>query len=69
LPPQDLIYVDNGKVDQYADWVKSLGYIEVSDAELDKDTYEAAEKQYLGKKCQTSYFWFCKLCVANFQTD
>ncbi|WP_396212835.1 tetratricopeptide repeat protein [Flavobacterium sp.] len=42
-----LIYVDNGKVSEYGDWVKTLGYIQVSDAELDNDTYEAAEKQYL----------------------
>jgi TolA-binding protein len=42
-----LIYVDKGKVDEYATWVKSLNFISVSDAELDNDTYEAAEKQYL----------------------
>lgn len=42
-----LIYMDNGKVDEYAAWVKTLDFVEVSDAELDNDTYEAAEKQYL----------------------
>jgi tetratricopeptide (TPR) repeat protein len=42
-----LIYVDKGKVDEYATWVKSLDFVEVSDAELDNDTFEAAEKQYL----------------------
>jgi TolA-binding protein len=42
-----LIYVDNGKVDEYADWVKTLPFIEVSNADLDNDTYESAEKQYL----------------------
>lgn len=42
-----LIYVDNGKVDEYADWVKTLSFVEVSDADLDNDTYESAEKQYL----------------------
>jgi len=42
-----LIYVDSGKVDEYATWVKTLDFVEVSDAELDNDTYEAAEKQYL----------------------
>lgn len=53
-----LIYMDNNQVDQYAAWVKSLGYVEVSDAELDNDTYEAAEKQYLqgNKKQATSSF-------------
>jgi TolA-binding protein len=42
-----LIYVDNGKVDEYAAWVRTLDFVEVSDADLDNDTYEAAEKQYL----------------------
>jgi TolA-binding protein len=42
-----LIYLDNGKVDEYATWVKTLDFVEVSDADLDNDTYEAAEKQYL----------------------
>lgn len=41
-----LIYMDNGKVDEYATWVKSLDFVSVSDADLDNDTYEAAEKQY-----------------------
>jgi tetratricopeptide (TPR) repeat protein len=42
-----LIYVENGKVADYATWVRGLGYVEVSDAQLDKDTFEAAEKNYL----------------------
>ena len=36
-----LIYMDNGKVDEYASWVRTLDFVEVSDAELDNDTYEA----------------------------
>jgi len=42
-----LIYVDKGQVDEYAAWVKTLSFVEVSDADLDNDTYESAEKQYL----------------------
>lgn len=42
-----LIYVDSGKVDEYAAWVKTLDFVEISDADLDNDTYESAEKQYL----------------------
>ncbi|MEM0542789.1 tetratricopeptide repeat protein [Flavobacterium sp. j3] len=42
-----LIYMDNGKVDDYAAWVRTLDFVEISDAELDNDTYEAAEKQFL----------------------
>ena len=42
-----LIYMDKGKVDEYASWVRTLDFVEVSNAELDNDTYEAAEKQFL----------------------
>ncbi len=42
-----LIYVEQGKVDEYATWVKTLDFVNISDAELDNDTFEAAEKQYL----------------------
>ncbi|GAA3610891.1 tetratricopeptide repeat protein [Flavivirga amylovorans] len=42
-----LIYIDLGRVDDYATWVRSLDYVEVTDADLDNATYEAAEKQYL----------------------
>ena len=42
-----LIYIDLGRVDEYASWVKTLDYMEVSDVDLDNTTYEAAEKQYL----------------------
>ncbi|MEY4962852.1 MAG: hypothetical protein RLZZ323_171 [Bacteroidota bacterium] len=41
-----LIYVENGKVDEYASWVRTLDFVAVSDADLDNDTYESAEKQY-----------------------
>jgi TolA-binding protein len=42
-----LIYIDLGRVDEYASWVRTLDYVEVTDAELDNTTYLAAEKQYL----------------------
>ena len=42
-----LIYIDLGKVDEYAAWVRTLDYVEVTDADLDNATYQAAEKQYL----------------------
>ncbi|MFD1063349.1 tetratricopeptide repeat protein [Winogradskyella litorisediminis] len=42
-----LIYIDLGRVDEYARWVKTLDYVEITDAELDNTTYIAAEKQYL----------------------
>ncbi len=42
-----LIYVDNGHVEEYAAWVKTLDFVEITDADLDNDSYESAEKQYL----------------------
>ena len=42
-----LIYLDAGKVNEYADWVKTLNFVEVTDVELDNDSFEVAEKQYL----------------------
>ncbi|AXT19389.1 hypothetical protein D7030_12755 [Flavobacteriaceae bacterium AU392] len=42
-----LIYIDLGRVNEYASWVKTLDYVDVSDAELDNSAYEAAERQYL----------------------
>ncbi len=41
------IYVDLGRVDEYASWVKDIDFVNVTDEELDNDTYESAEKQYL----------------------
>ncbi|WP_372802211.1 tetratricopeptide repeat protein, partial [Lutibacter sp.] len=52
------IYVDLGRVDEYASWVKNIDFINVSDAELDNDMYESAEKQFLQnnhKKAITSF--------------
>ena len=40
------IYVDTGRVDEYALWVKSLEFVNVTDSELDNDMYEAADRQY-----------------------
>lgn len=42
-----LIYVDKGRVEEYAVWVRTLDYVEVTDVELDNDSWEAAEKQYM----------------------
>ena len=46
-----LIYVDLGRVNEYAQWVEGLDFVEVTDTELDNATFESADKQYLdGKK-------------------
>lgn len=46
-----LIYVDLGRVDEYAAWVQNLDFVEVTDRELDNATFESADKQNMeGKK-------------------
>ena len=62
-----LIYVDGGQVDEYATWVKTLDFVEVSDAELDNDTYEAAEKQYLQNNAKQAISGFTGY-IAKFPT-
>ncbi|MFT5715279.1 MAG: TolA-binding protein, partial [Flavobacterium sp.] len=41
-----LIYVDGGRVDEYATWVRTLDFVTVTDVELDNDSYESAAKQF-----------------------
>ncbi|MFN4762805.1 tetratricopeptide repeat protein [Gillisia sp. Q332] len=42
-----LVYIDMGRTDEYAAWVKNVDFVEVTDADLDNTSFEAAEKQYL----------------------
>ncbi|WP_313805373.1 tetratricopeptide repeat protein [Flavobacterium sp.] len=60
-----LIYMDNNKVDEYAAWVKTLDFVEVSNADLDNDTYNAAEKQYLQNNSKQAISGFSGY-LANF---
>ncbi|RVU90390.1 tetratricopeptide repeat protein [Flavobacterium columnare] len=41
-----LLYIDKGQVQEYANWIKTLEFVEVNDTELDHDAWEAVEKQY-----------------------
>lgn len=45
-----IIYIDQGKVNEYANWVNTLDFVDMEDAELDDDTYQAAEQPYLQNK-------------------
>lgn len=45
-----LIYIDQGRVSDYASWVATLDYVEVESAELDDATYQGAEQPYLENK-------------------
>ena len=55
-----LIYVDNGKVDEYATWVKDIDFVNISAAELDNNMYESAEKQYLQNNAKKAIISFKK---------
>lgn len=41
------VYIDIGQVDAYAEWVKNVKFINVTDAELDNATYQSAENKFL----------------------
>lgn len=41
-----LIYVEKGRVEEYATWVRTLDFVDVTENELDNDAWEAAEKQF-----------------------
>lgn len=45
-----IIYIDQGRVGEYADWVNTLDFVEVENAELDDASYQAAEQSYLENK-------------------
>jgi len=60
-----LIYIENGQVGEYATWVKTLEYFQVSDLELENDTFEAAEKFYLQNNSKQSIAGFIGY-LANF---
>lgn len=41
------VYIDIGKVDEYAVWVKNVSFANVTDAELDNATFQSAENKFL----------------------
>jgi len=45
-----LVYVDEGRVSEYAAWARNLDFVEVTDAELDNASFEAAERKQLEGK-------------------
>ena len=50
VPTVKAIYIELGRVNEYGAWAKELDFVEVTDAELDKATYDAAENQYVQNK-------------------
>ncbi|QNM84360.1 tetratricopeptide repeat protein [Polaribacter pectinis] len=44
------IYIDNGNLDDYINWIKDLKFINVTNSDLDNTTFAVAEKLYFGSK-------------------
>ncbi len=42
-----LVYIDLGRVSEYAAWVRELNFVEVSDTELEQASFEAADRKYV----------------------
>ncbi|MDC6386428.1 outer membrane protein assembly factor BamD [Flagellimonas taeanensis] len=45
-----LVYVDEGRVSEYAAWARNLDFVEVTDSELDNASFESAEKKQMEGK-------------------
>lgn len=49
-----LVYVDMGRVGEYAEWARNLDFVEVTDAELDEASFEAADRKYVEGKTEVA---------------
>ncbi|WP_222984830.1 tetratricopeptide repeat protein [Flagellimonas meishanensis] len=49
-----LVYVDEGRVSEYAAWARNLDFVEVTDAELDNASFEAAERKHVEGKSEAA---------------
>ncbi len=45
-----LVYVDEGRVSEYAAWVRNLDFVEVTDSELENASFESADRKYIEGK-------------------
>ena len=59
------VYKDMDRVDLYAKWVKQLEFVNISDADIDKTMFEAAENKYLANDLKSAIS-SCKKYLINF---
>ncbi len=45
-----IIYIDQGRVNDYAEWVNRLDFVNIENSEIDDASYQAAEQAYLENK-------------------
>lgn len=55
-----IVYVDLGRTDEYAAWVSNLDFVNVTDADLDNTSFEAAEKQFVENNASAAIRGFQK---------
>jgi TolA-binding protein len=58
------VYIDIGRVDEYAAWVKNVKFVNVTDAELDNATYQSAENKFLENNSVKAIEGFNKYLLA-----
>jgi TolA-binding protein len=58
------VYVDIGEVGEYAKWVQGIDFINVPNAQLDRDTYESAENKYIANEIPQAIIRFKKYLEA-----
>ncbi|HBH06807.1 MAG TPA: hypothetical protein DDX92_09410 [Flavobacteriales bacterium] len=61
------IYRESGDIEGYERYIKTLGFMNVSDAALDSLTYESAELHYMSENCDKSIVAF-ESYLKKFQT-
>jgi len=49
-----LVYVDEGRVSEYAAWARNLDFVEVTDAELDNASFESADRKNVEGKTEAA---------------
>ncbi|MFY0603697.1 MAG: tetratricopeptide repeat protein [Flavobacteriaceae bacterium] len=54
------VYVELGTVDEYALWIKTVSFINITDIELDNTMYESAENKFLENKSKAAISGFQK---------
>ena len=54
------VYIDIGDVDAYANWIKNISFVNVTDEDLDNTMYEAAENKFLENNTEKAIDGFTK---------
>lgn len=53
-----IIYRETGRTDEFAAWVQNIDFVDISQAELDNDTYQAAEQKLAQQENQQAITFF-----------